>query len=41
MGLHIAYVDGRVHFMSYEVDKDVYVAVGSRDGNDSVYGSAQ
>jgi hypothetical protein len=35
MGLHVAYVDGSVHFMKYEIDKDVYVAIGSRNGDET------
>jgi hypothetical protein len=39
VGLHIAYVDGRVHFMKYDVDKDTYAAIGSRNGNETIDGS--
>jgi prepilin-type N-terminal cleavage/methylation domain-containing protein len=41
VGLHFAYVNGGVHFMRYDVDKDVYVALGSRNGEESIDVSVQ
>jgi hypothetical protein len=36
-GMHMAYCDGSVHSIAYEVDKDVFAVLGGRNDNDDPF----